>query len=79
MVDELSPTLKTAFEMAILRQQSYDEICRETGWSPGQVRVNVFRARRRVIEQLGEWLPSPEDSKTDSQTGNAPRTKTSRQ
>ncbi len=70
VLDELTPTLKTAFEMAILGQKSYDEICRETGWSPGQVRVNVFRARRRVIEQLGEWLPPAEDPQTGHATRN---------
>jgi DNA-directed RNA polymerase specialized sigma24 family protein len=54
----MSPTLRQAFEMAILHQRSYDEISRETGWTTGQVRVNVFRARRFAINQLGDWLPS---------------------
>ena len=56
--ESLSPALKQAFELAILKQLSYDEVSRETGWSPGQVRVNVFRARKRAIEVLGDYLPA---------------------
>ena len=56
----LSPALRTAFDLAILKQESYDEIARQTGWSPGQVRINVFRTRRRLVEELGDLLPLPE-------------------
>lgn len=60
VLELMTPTLRQAFELAILRQQSYDEISRETGWTPGQVRVNVFRARKFVIGHLGDWLPGAE-------------------
>ena len=58
VLEQMTPTLRQAFELAILHQRSYDEISRETGWTKGQVRVNVFRARRFAIGQLGDWLPT---------------------
>ena len=52
VVTSLTPVLRTAFEAAVLQHKSYAEIARENGWSEGQVRVNVCRARKRVIAEL---------------------------
>ena len=52
----LTPALRTAFEGAVLQNKSYAEIARENGWSEGQVRVNVCRARKKVIAELRSEL-----------------------
>jgi RNA polymerase sigma-70 factor (ECF subfamily) len=49
---------RTAFEMAIVEQHSYGEISRHTGWSLPRVKSNVYRARRRVIHELADLLPT---------------------
>jgi len=45
-----------AFRLAAIEQRSYREIAELTGWSLDQVRVNVHRARKRLIAELGEDL-----------------------
>lgn len=52
VVTSLTPALRTAFEAAVLQNKSYAEIAHENGWSEGQVRVNVCRARKKVIAEL---------------------------
>lgn len=47
---------RTAFRLAAVEQKSYREIGETTGWTLDQVRVNVHRARRRLIEELGDQL-----------------------
>lgn len=47
---------RTAFRLAAIEQRSYREIAVATGWSLDQVRVNVHRARRRLIDELGSEL-----------------------
>ena len=54
---ELSDAHRRAFELAVLRGLPYAEIAARTGWSAGQVRINVFRARKKVVEALAEHLP----------------------
>jgi len=57
----LKPAHRTAFQLAILQQKPYGEIVEETGWSLGQVKTNVHRARKQVMAELGEMLtPSAE-------------------
>ena len=53
---ELPERYRTAFRMAAIDQYSYREIGAATGWSLDQVRVNVHRARRRLIAALGDAL-----------------------
>lgn len=53
---KLPVPFRTAFEQAVLRQQPYAEIAREQGWSLGQVKTNVHRARKKVIAELGDLL-----------------------
>jgi RNA polymerase sigma-70 factor, ECF subfamily len=47
---------RIAFRMAAVEQRSYREIGTALGWSLDQVRVNVHRARRRLIDRLGPEL-----------------------
>ena len=41
-----------AFNWAVLEQRSYSEIEGHTGWSRSKVKISVFRARKRVMEEL---------------------------
>lgn len=53
----LSEPHRRAFELGALEQHSYGEIARITGWSLPQVKVNLYRARKRIIEELREHFP----------------------
>jgi RNA polymerase sigma-70 factor (ECF subfamily) len=54
---------RVAFDLAVLQQRSYDEIALAKGWTLGQVKTNVHRARKKVIARLGDWLgPRTEDA-----------------
>ena len=53
---EMNPDQRTAFEMGVLEQTSYPEIARLTGWNLSTVKVRIFRARRRIIDVLGDEL-----------------------
>ena len=44
---------RRAFELAVLEQCTYSEICDETGWSLARVKSNVHRARKKLIQELG--------------------------
>lgn len=44
---------RSAFRMAAIEQRSYREIGESLGWTLDQVRINVHRARRRLIAELG--------------------------
>lgn len=52
----LSERYQRAFRLAAIEQRSYREIAELTGWTLDQVRVNVHRARRRLIDELGPEL-----------------------
>lgn len=54
---ELSEPHRRAFELGALEQRSYAEIVEITGWTLPQVKVNLYRARKRVIEELREHFP----------------------
>lgn len=47
---------RTAYELAVLGRMPYEEVRRRTGWSAELVRVNVHRARRRVLAELAPEL-----------------------
>ena len=57
VVAKLRDNYRRAFELAVLEQHSYAEVAQMTGWSLPQVKINVYRARKRVIEDLGDVLP----------------------
>jgi RNA polymerase sigma-70 factor (ECF subfamily) len=59
----LKPDHRQAFELAVMEQYSYDEIVQATGWTLPRVKSNVYRARRALIAQLGEFLPGPRGTK----------------
>lgn len=43
---------RRAFELAVIERMPYGEIAEQTGWSPSAVKVNVYRARRRILEEM---------------------------
>lgn len=51
-VAALSEPLRRAFVAAVLEQKPYAEIAADNDWTSGQVRVNVHRARKQVIETM---------------------------
>ena len=57
VLKQLTPKQRQVFEMAVIRKEPYADIARETGWSLSDVKVNVYRARRRVTEAMGDLLP----------------------
>jgi len=48
----LPPALRTAFELGVIEKRAYREIAETTGWSLAQVKVNIHRARRRVLDAV---------------------------
>lgn len=52
----LPEALRVTFRAAVLEQRPYDEIAAEHGWTLGRVRVNVHRARKRLITRLRDVL-----------------------
>lgn len=51
-METLSERYRTAFQHGVLEGRAYSEIARLTGWSAAQVKVNIHRARRAMIEAL---------------------------
>ena len=56
-MDGLSADLRKAFRLGVLERRPYAEIAQLTGWSAAQVKVNIFRARHRVIGQVCGHFP----------------------
>jgi RNA polymerase sigma-70 factor, ECF subfamily len=56
ILDTLPEAHRVAFELAVVQERSYDEIAIARGWTLGQVKTNVHRARKKVMAQLGDWL-----------------------
>ncbi len=56
-VAELPDTLRQAFELGVVGKLPYQDIAVRTGWSLSAVKVNVFRARKRLIERLARVVP----------------------
>lgn len=55
---ELSDDHRAAFELGVLQQKPYAEIARLQGWSLAQVKVNLHRARRRILDAMGDSIPN---------------------
>ncbi len=55
LLDTLPSEQRTAFELGVMQRLLYAEIARSTGWSLAKVKVNVFRARKRLIAGLREY------------------------
>jgi RNA polymerase sigma factor (sigma-70 family) len=56
VLETLPAALAQAFRLAVLEQRSYKEIGDLQGWPMSMVRMNVYRARQRVIAALGPVL-----------------------
>jgi len=48
---------RLAFTLGPLERRPYAEIATRTGWSLSKVKINVHRARRRLMAELGEHAP----------------------
>lgn len=53
---------RRAFELGVLQGLPYADVARRTGWTLSQVKINVFRARRRILDELGDQVPTLEGS-----------------
>jgi RNA polymerase sigma-70 factor (ECF subfamily) len=58
VLDTLSDEHRRAFELGVLEKLPYREISERTGWTLSQVKINIYRARRQVIAELTEYLPT---------------------
>jgi RNA polymerase sigma-70 factor (ECF subfamily) len=56
VLETLPAALAQAFRLAVLEQRSYKEIGELQGWPMSMVRMNVYRARQKVIAALGPVL-----------------------
>ncbi len=52
-LEELPEHYQVAFRLAAIEQHSYREVAVTMGWTLDQVRINVHRARKRLIGLLG--------------------------
>ncbi len=52
VLETLSVEHRQAFELAVLDRMAYRDVASRTGWSLSKVKINVYRARRRVIDAL---------------------------
>jgi len=52
-LDLLPGDQRVAFELGVLRKMPYAEIAEIHGWSVSKVKIDVFRARKRVLATLG--------------------------
>ena len=52
LLEQLPADQALAFTWAVLEQRSYAEIEEHTGWSRSKVKISVFRARQRIMEEL---------------------------
>jgi RNA polymerase sigma-70 factor (ECF subfamily) len=53
---ELRPAHRTAFEEAVLHQRPYADVAARHGWTIQQVKINVHRGRKQVMERLHAML-----------------------
>jgi RNA polymerase sigma-70 factor (ECF subfamily) len=56
-LQKMSDDHRRAFELSVLKQYTYSEIANTTGWSLPRVKSNIYRARKKLIAQLGDYLP----------------------
>ncbi|MFH0882114.1 MAG: RNA polymerase sigma factor [bacterium] len=52
VLDTLHERYQVAFRLGVLEGRAYNDIARTTGWNLAQVKINVHRARRKVIDHL---------------------------
>ncbi|MDX1502404.1 MAG: RNA polymerase sigma factor [Thermoanaerobaculia bacterium] len=54
---------RRAFEAAVLEERSYAEIAEREGWTIDQVRMNVYRGRKRAMQELRHLLRVAEEER----------------
>ena len=47
---------RQAFRAAVLEKQSYEDVGRRHGWSRDQVKVYVYRARKRLLVEMSDFF-----------------------
>ena len=55
LLETLPTEQRTAFELGVFQRLLYSEIAESTGWSLAKVKVNVYRARQKLIAGLREY------------------------
>ena len=60
---KLSPPHREAFQAAVLDQKPYAVIAREQEWTMEQVKINVHRARKKIIAMLSDLVRPKEGSR----------------
>ncbi|MCI0408758.1 MAG: RNA polymerase sigma factor [Acidobacteria bacterium] len=58
---KLSPTHREAFQAAVMEQKPYAIIAREQEWTMEKVKINVHRARKKVIAMLSDLARPKEE------------------
>lgn len=61
LLETLPSEQRTAFELGVMQRLLYSEIAHSTGWSLAKVKVNVFRARQKLIAGLRAYRGNPSD------------------
>ncbi len=51
-MEAMTPAHRQAFQLGVIESRPYAEIGRITGWTLSQVKINIYRARRKAIEIL---------------------------
>jgi len=59
LLAQLPPEHRLAFELGVLEQRPYAEIAAVMGWTPSKVKINVYRARQRLVAELTATPASP--------------------
>lgn len=73
LLAELPVDQHRAFRLGALDRRPYAEIAAAMGWSVAKVKIEVFRARRRLIAGLHDWQPEGRPDLSD-RLGRADRT-----
>jgi RNA polymerase sigma-70 factor, ECF subfamily len=63
-LSQLSPPHRAAFQAAVLEQKPYAAIAREQEWTMEQVKINVHRARKKVIAMLGDLARPKQENRS---------------
>ena len=56
VLEGMSADHRRAFELGVIDKTPYREIAQQTGWSLSQVKVNVYRSRKRAVQELADFL-----------------------
>jgi len=51
-LETLNERYRVAFQFGVLEGRAYSDIARTTGWNLAQVKINVHRARKKMIDHL---------------------------